>query len=143
MGDYRTEHLFSLRQALATYRHYLKQIAECDQEIKCLMAGLDSQCQPAPPPVVVPVKRGRGRPKGSNTADAQLRRELHRIFGTDLTLIPGIDVATVQTILSEVGRIYPPSAVALLLSPGYACVQTTKSAVAKSYPPKHDRPRIG
>ncbi len=95
--------LFSLRQALATYRHYLKQIAECDQEIECLMAGLTSQCQPAPPPVVVPVKRGRGRPKGSNTADAQLRRELHRIFGTDLTLIPGIDVATVQTILSEVG----------------------------------------
>ncbi len=103
VGDYRSEHLFSLRQALATYRHYLKQIAECDQEIKCLMAGLDSQCQPAPPPVVVPVKRGRGRPKGSNTADAQLQRELHRIFGTDLTLIPGIDVATVQTILSEVG----------------------------------------
>lgn len=103
VGDYRTEHLFTLRQALSSYRHYLVQIAECDLEIKRLMAGLDSQYQPAPVADAPPVKRGPGRPKGSKTADTQLRTELHRIMGTDLTPIPGIDVTTVQTILSEVG----------------------------------------
>ena len=105
VGDYRTEHLFTLKQSLSSYRHYLLQIDEADVEIKRFMAGLDSRSQPAPAPLaeVAPVKRGPGRPKGSKSIDSQLRTELHRIIGTDLTLIPGIDVTTVQTILSEVG----------------------------------------
>jgi transposase len=103
VGDYRAEHLFTLKQSLSTYRHHLLQIDEADVEIKKRMAALDSRCLPAPSVEEVPVKRGPGRPKGSKSADSQLRTELHRIIGTDLTLIPGIDVTTVQTILSEVG----------------------------------------
>ena len=103
VGDFRPEHLFTLKQSLASYRHYLAQIAECDIEIRRLMAGLDSQYQPVPSVAEQPVKRGPGRPKGSKSVDTQLRTELHRIMGTDLTLIPGIDVTIVQVILSEVG----------------------------------------
>src|SRR5450432_212804 len=32
-GDYRAEHLFTLRQSLAAYRYYQKLMAACDQEI--------------------------------------------------------------------------------------------------------------
>lgn len=37
VGDYRPEHLFTLRQSLAAYRHYQQLIAGCDVEIeRCL-----------------------------------------------------------------------------------------------------------
>ena len=33
-GDYRPEHLFALKQSLASYRHYQKLISACDLEIE-------------------------------------------------------------------------------------------------------------
>jgi len=33
-GDYRSEHLFTLKQSLAAYRYYQKLLADCDQEIE-------------------------------------------------------------------------------------------------------------
>ena len=33
-GDYRAEHLFTLRQSLESYRHYQKLIGECDQQLR-------------------------------------------------------------------------------------------------------------
>jgi hypothetical protein len=35
-GDWRAEHLFTLRQALCAYRHYQHLITECDQQIERL-----------------------------------------------------------------------------------------------------------
>ncbi len=37
MGDYRPEHLFTLKQSLDGYRYYQKLIAELDDEIARLM----------------------------------------------------------------------------------------------------------
>jgi transposase len=34
VGDYRVEHLFTLRQSLAAYRYYQQLIADCDREIE-------------------------------------------------------------------------------------------------------------
>lgn len=34
VGDYRAEHLFTLRKSLAAYRSYQKLIADCDGEIQ-------------------------------------------------------------------------------------------------------------
>jgi transposase len=34
VGDYRAEHLFTLRQSLAAYRSYQKLIDDCDGEIR-------------------------------------------------------------------------------------------------------------
>lgn len=39
----------------------------------------------------------------SNELDFDLRNHLYRIFGVDLTAIPGISVLTAHTILSEIG----------------------------------------
>ncbi|MGB7746024.1 MAG: IS110 family transposase, partial [Verrucomicrobiia bacterium] len=42
-GDWRPEHLFVIQQALDTWRHYQKLIAQCDQQIQQLLARFDSQ----------------------------------------------------------------------------------------------------
>jgi transposase len=100
-GDYREEHLFVLGQALATYRFYQMQIAACDQKIEAYLNGLDDRINPdqiSPPPP----NSGR-KPSGSNQPDFDLRSHLYRISGVDFTKVEGLNVLTVQTILSEVG----------------------------------------
>ena len=42
VGDYRREHLFTLKQSLAGYRYYQKLILELDQETARLMQALPS-----------------------------------------------------------------------------------------------------
>src|SRR6185312_17474843 len=56
VGDYRTEHLFTLEQSLKSYRHYQALMAECDQKIKLLLSALDSQVDPARTPLPEPSK---------------------------------------------------------------------------------------
>src|SRR5215831_15089389 len=46
VGDYRPEHLFTLRQSLDAYRSYQKLIADCDREIRRLVEEFQSPRQP-------------------------------------------------------------------------------------------------
>jgi transposase len=100
-GDYRPEHLFSLKQSLASYRHYQKLMSTCDREIeqqlKQFDARVDENAKPLAPPKVRRKKLFGNEPK------FDLRRHLYRIFGVDLTAVPGISVLTAHSILSEVG----------------------------------------
>ena len=53
VGDYRQEHLFTLRQSVAMYREYQRRIAACEEEMQWLMKGLETKADPAatlPPP---------------------------------------------------------------------------------------------
>src|ERR1700730_2314910 len=101
VGDYRIEHLFTLRQSLAAYRYYQKLIADCDREIEKQLLPFepkaDIQAKPLPPPKVRRFKRYPNEPS------FDLREHLYRIFGVDLTSVPGINVLTGHTILTEVG----------------------------------------
>lgn len=99
-GDYRQEHLFALRQALGTYRFYQQQIAECDEQIEAYLGGLATRVDPIQTPP--PPKSGRQSP-GPNQPAFDLRSHLYRISGVDFTQVEGLNVLTVQTILSEVG----------------------------------------
>jgi transposase len=99
-GDYRQEHLFSLRQAVELYDFYQQQIQACDREIQAYLSqldGVDIASNPIPPSRR-PMKKHRG-----NQPDFDLRTHLYRISGVDFTQIDGLDVLNVQTILSEVG----------------------------------------
>ena len=49
-GNYRAEHLFSLRQNFAAYEFHLGQIAECDAAVEALLQTLTAQQPPHPPP---------------------------------------------------------------------------------------------
>lgn len=98
LGTWRTEHLFTLRQSLNAYRSYQLQVQECDEEIRRMLSIFDSRIDPADHPLP-PDPKGRKR----KPFDFTLRSELYRIFGVDLTSIPGIDVQTAYTLLAECG----------------------------------------
>ena len=100
-GDYRIEHVFALRQSLAGYRYYQGLIAEVDQEIQRQLADLktaDGDSKPPKRTKKTPYQRYRYEPAGFD-----LRGELYRILGVDLTDVPGISSVTAHTILCEVG----------------------------------------
>lgn len=99
VGDYRVEHLFTLRQALALYRQYQSHVLECDREIERHLATFDAKTT-APTPA--PVGRQRKKPE-RNQPQFDLRGHLHRILGVDLTALPGLSTITVHTVFSEVG----------------------------------------
>jgi transposase len=104
VGDYRREHLFTLRQSLAAFRHYQELIAACDREIAQSLEEFESKLDPpvdSPPASPSPSNDG-SKPKASEPS-FDLQTHLHRIFGVDLTQVPGINVLTAQTLLAEIG----------------------------------------
>jgi transposase len=94
-GDYRAEHLFTLKQSLDSYRHYQKLIAECDRQLREQLEGMEGRGDGQEPPASHKQLRG---PDGK-----ELRKEFCRIFGVDLTAIPSIGIGTVEVLLAEVG----------------------------------------
>jgi hypothetical protein len=104
VGDWRAEHLFTLRQARESYRYCQTLIRECDTEIEGRLAALRSRVDPTqtPPP---PSKPGQDRTRkgeiGLQAAD--LRTELYRILGTDATQIPGLGTGHVAGLVLELG----------------------------------------
>src|SRR6476469_5082607 len=90
---------------------YQQRIAECDQVLEQHLKGVaDKVPDPAPEPEPSPttpreLRSGpkRRRKAGSHAPQFDLRGELHRISGVDLTRIDGIDVGVAQTVISEVG----------------------------------------
>lgn len=99
-GNYREEHVFSLRQALAAYDFFQRQIEECDREVERYMGTLPSKKQGGSGTSGEQSKRGKRR---KNQPHFDLRAELQRISGVDLCRVPGIDALTAQKIVTECG----------------------------------------
>jgi hypothetical protein len=101
-GDYRPEHLFALRQSLAAFRYYQQLVLEVDRELANYLGGLETaataEVEPPQRTKHSHYQRRRYEPKSFD-----LRAELYRIFGVDLTNVPGISAITAQTILCEIG----------------------------------------
>ncbi len=95
-GDYRAEHLFTLRQSLESYRHYQKLIGECDQQLRQALDEFDSK-QGGPPSAPSAQKKLRTK------QDEELRQQYYRILGVELTAVPSLNVGTVQMFVAEVG----------------------------------------
>jgi transposase len=94
-GNWRTEHLFALKQALALFDFYAGQLAECDQEIEAQLQSLAAH-DGRP-------DKGKKRGRARNAPRFDLRERLFQMCGVDLTRIDGIDVTTALAVLSEVG----------------------------------------
>ena len=101
VGDYRHEHVFTLRQSLAAYRSYQKLIDDCDSEIRQQLAKFDPSSSPEPPAAS---KSEAPKPSSRKLSDdGLLKFELKRVWGVDLTKIPGIRTGIARTLLGEIG----------------------------------------
>lgn len=99
-GDYREEHIFTLKQEYELYKVHRQKILECDTEIERCLHDFDSKVDPAKSPLPKPKTCSSKRRNGPSF---DLRTHLYRITGVDLTRINGVDVNTAQAIVSEVG----------------------------------------
>ena len=106
-GDYREEHLFALKQSLASFRYYQQLIAEVDTEIASRFQALEKSPEAEGKPPVRTKKSPYSR-KHYEPTWFDLRSELYRIFGVDLTDVPGISAVTAHTILCEIGADLSP-----------------------------------
>lgn len=93
-GNWRPEHLFTLKQALARFDFIGTQLDECDQEIQQQLITLQIHDRE-------PAKGKRAGSRNAPTYD--LRTRLYKMCGVDLTRIDGINVTTAMAVISEVG----------------------------------------
>jgi len=97
VGHYKAEHLFSLQQAVELYDTYQKQIVACDHAIEAQLermgAGDDGS------EVVPPTKKK----KSKGSPDFDVRGDIYRMTGVDLTQIDGLNETSVLKIVSETG----------------------------------------
>ena len=100
-GGDRPEHLFTLRQSLVGNRFYQKLIFEVDQELELKMHALP-RAEGAPEQMPLRTKAWINQRAGNEPA-FDLKAELFRIAGVDLTDVPGVSAITAHTILMEVG----------------------------------------
>jgi transposase len=100
-GNWQEDLLFVLRQEQEGYEFCQKQMAECDRQLKRYLQDREDRSQGADLPEET--RKGRRQRKKGNAPQFDLRGELFRMTGTDLTQIDGVDVMTATTILSEAG----------------------------------------
>jgi len=101
-GNWQEDLLFVLKQEQDGYEFCQKQMAECDQRLHQYLKQREDRSTGANLPEEKRKERLRKKKKG-NTPQFDLRGELFRMTGADLTQIDGIDVMTTMTILSEAG----------------------------------------
>jgi len=100
-GDYRREHLFVLQTAFDLHATYDQKIQLCDEQVIGEMAKLPTRANVQEKPLPA---RKPGRPRHRDlVAGKDLREELYRWTGVDLTAIEGIGVLSAQVVLSECG----------------------------------------
>jgi hypothetical protein len=99
-GNWRPELLFILRQERESYQTFQQKIAECDEQLSRHYRTMESKANPEWLPELPRNKR----PHGNVPERLDLRDELYRTTGVDLTAIDGINILTAQTVISEVGH---------------------------------------
>jgi len=99
-GNYRDEHVFALKQAVALYDAYTQQILECDQELERKFSALKPVHDDDLPPLDTTDKRNT---HSKNAPAYDGRSLLYQLLGVDLVAVDGLNEVTAQIILSEIG----------------------------------------
>ena len=100
-GNYRSEHLFALKQSYEAMCFIQSQMNECDGEIKRALDSLDRKLDSSMAPALPPRKGSKRSNK--NQPLFELRPALYEIYGVDLTQVDGFQSGTVLNILAELG----------------------------------------
>jgi transposase len=96
-GNYKKEYIFQLKQLLELYDYYGNKIKECEKELEEKYKEFPNK------------EDGEGSNKkvekevSKKESEVDIHNELKKICGVDLTEIAGLNVLTVQTIMSEIG----------------------------------------
>jgi transposase len=100
-GNWQEDLLFLLQQEQDGYEFCQKQITECDRRLQQHLQQHPDRSAGASLPEEK--RKERLRKKKENKPQFDLRADLFRMTGTDLTRIDGIDVRTAATVISEAG----------------------------------------
>lgn len=100
-GNWQADLLFLLQQEQAGYEFCQKQMAECDAQLQQYLAQRKDRSAGASLPEEKRKRREHRNKK--NHPQFDVREQLFRTTGTDLTQIDGIDVLTAMTVISEAG----------------------------------------
>lgn len=102
VGHWRSEHLFTLQQSRDLYRTYQQQIEACDREIEKLLQQtpprINTDTKPLPPD-----KNPKSHKKIDPTSTFSMRTEAYKLFGVDLTQVPGL-AQNILALYAETGR---------------------------------------
>ena len=98
-GSWQPEHLFALRQAVASWNHYQKQLEECDREIERVLRQIGG-----PPPSDEKPARALRKP-GINAPNIDGMHQLivRLCGGKDLTVLPAHTDYSCLQLIAEVG----------------------------------------
>jgi transposase len=97
-GNYGSEHVFALRQAVELYDTYQSKVVDCDAEIERIVRALpkDNRHTQELPPL-------RRREPQKNEPRFEIQPVLHALLGVDLTQIHGLGPYSVLRIVAECG----------------------------------------
>ncbi len=95
VGNYRPEHLFSLKQALELFEIYQGKIRECEAEMESYLKSMTHKRDDEPPRSAEAEKR--------NRLSFNVRDEAWKLTGVDLFRIRGLNSETILRIIGEVG----------------------------------------
>lgn len=93
-GNWREEHLFVLRQALAMFDDLGQRVLECDAKLEALLAPLQQH---------VVALRAVPKARVKHAPAFEARQALANWAGVDLTRIDGLGVSAVMKLLAEIG----------------------------------------
>jgi transposase len=103
-GFYQEDHLFALDRALRQYEFHLSEIRKCDDMIQAKLSQFNNHANYKETsedyPKTVKGKKSRQKP---HEFSFNLKEEITRITGVDLTLLPAFGVSTALTMISETG----------------------------------------
>jgi hypothetical protein len=99
IGNWRDEHLFTLRQAVELNDFYEQQIAECDRVIAAYSAALPAVADAEQ----IPPSSKRRTTLERNEPQFDARRRAFTLVGVDLTQIDGIRGYTALQLIAEIG----------------------------------------
>jgi transposase len=94
-GNWRQDHLFALKQAVALFDAYAEQLRQCDHQLEQMLRKLKRH--------EVKAADKKRRSSNKNAPQFDLRSYLVGMCGVDLTRIDGIEVTTALKVISEVG----------------------------------------
>jgi transposase len=105
-GNWREEHLFTLKSSYQLSKSYKLQIAECDQQIEQYLKRFEARQNEGLLDTVSesPVEiKSSSKKKNKNTPRANIRKYLYHIHGVDVTEIYGMGELSALQIFAETG----------------------------------------